>query len=110
MDYIKNKCHFCALLLLILVLLSLSCKRKETNSKTAVVFTDVVKPNFINFLVDDLGYAQVGAYGHEKIETPNIDALSANGILFIQHYSSAPVCSAAQYILLTGKHAGNAFI
>ncbi|MGB5434723.1 MAG: arylsulfatase [Maribacter sp.] len=68
------------------------------------------KPNIIYILADDLGYGDVGVYGQEKIETPNIDALAQNGMLFTQHYSSAPVCAPARYMLLTGKHAGHAYI
>jgi len=68
------------------------------------------KPNIIIFLADDLGYGEVGVYGQEKIQTPNIDALAENGMLFTQHYSGAPVCAPARCILLTGKHGGHAFI
>lgn len=68
------------------------------------------KPNIIYILADDLGYAEVGAYGQQKIETPNIDALANEGMLFTQHYTSAPVCAPARYMLLTGKHAGHAYI
>ena len=39
-------------------------------------------PNIIYFLADDLGYGEVGAYGQEKILTPNIDALAKNGMRF----------------------------
>jgi arylsulfatase len=67
-------------------------------------------PNIIFFLADDLGYGETGVYGQQKIETPNIDALAANGIKFTQHYSGAPVCAPARCILLTGKHAGHAYI
>lgn len=68
------------------------------------------KPNIIYFLADDLGYGEVGVYGQEKINTPNIDALAKEGMKFTQHYSGAPVCAPARYILLTGKHAGHAYI
>ena len=68
------------------------------------------KPNIIYILADDLGYGELGVYGQEKIETPNIDALARNGMLFTQHYTSAPVCAPARYMLLTGKHAGHAYI
>lgn len=68
------------------------------------------KPNIIYILADDLGYADIGAYGQQKIETPNIDALARSGMLFTQHYSSAPVCAPARHMLLTGRHAGHAFI
>ncbi|MEO1012675.1 MAG: arylsulfatase [Bacteroidota bacterium] len=87
--------------------LFLSCKDKTKNDK---VEADSRPPNIIYILADDLGYADVGAYGQEKIETPNIDALAQAGMLFTQHYSSAPVCAPARYMLLTGKHAGKAFI
>ncbi|AKA35517.1 sulfatase-like hydrolase/transferase [Flagellimonas lutaonensis] len=73
-------------------------------------FSQQDTPNIIYFLADDLGYGEVGAYGQEKIKTPNIDALVASGMKFTQHYSGAPVCAPARYILLTGKHAGHAYI
>ncbi len=68
------------------------------------------KPNIIYFLADDLGYGEIGIHGQEKVKTPNIDALAKEGMRFTQHYSGAPVCAPARYILLTGKHAGHAHI
>ena len=68
------------------------------------------QPNIIYILTDDLGYADIGAYGQEKTETPNIDALAQRGMLFTQHYTSAPVCAPARHMLLTGQHAGHAYI
>ena len=67
-------------------------------------------PNIIYILADDLGYGELGAYGQKKIETPNIDALAKEGILFTQHYTSAPVCAPARYMLMTGKHSGHSYI
>ncbi len=67
-------------------------------------------PNIIYILADDLGYGELGVYGQQKIETPNIDALAKDGMLFTQHYSSAPVCAPARYMLLTGKHSGHSYI
>ncbi|WP_339706283.1 arylsulfatase [uncultured Kriegella sp.] len=84
-----------------------SCKDNPENKITTEKST---KPNIIYILADDLGYAELGAYGQEKIETPNIDALAKNGMLFTQHYSSAPVCAPARYMLMTGKHAGHAYV
>lgn len=84
-----------------------SCKeepQKEAESNTER------KPNIIYILADDLGYGELGVYGQKKIETPNIDALAKSGMLFTQHYSSAPVCAPARYMLMTGKHAGHAYI
>jgi len=85
-----------------------SCNDKVQQAKSEAA--QVKKPNIIYILADDLGYAEVGAYGQEKIETPNIDALAKNGMMFTQHYSSAPVCAPARYMLMTGKHAGHAYI
>ena len=68
------------------------------------------KPNIIYILADDLGYGDLGVYGQTKIETPNIDALAKEGILFTQHYTAAPVCAPARASLLTGLHGGHASI
>jgi arylsulfatase len=92
---------------LLLVVFFLSCKEAAKNS---FAHSKPGKPNIIYILADDLGYGEVGAYGQEKIETPNIDALAKSGMLFTQHYTSAPVCAPARHMLLTGKHAGHAYI
>lgn len=67
-------------------------------------------PNVIYILADDLGYGELGSYGQQQIETPHLDELAANGMKFTQHYSGAPVCAPARCILLTGQHAGHAFV
>ena len=69
-----------------------------------------VKPNIIFILADDLGYGELGCYGQELIETPNIDRLAADGIKFSQHYSGSPVCAPSRCVLLTGLHSGHAFV
>ncbi|MEN8229123.1 MAG: arylsulfatase [Bacteroidota bacterium] len=68
------------------------------------------KPNIIFILADDLGYGELGCYGQELIETPNIDNLAANGMKFTQHYSGSPVCAPSRCVLLTGLHSGHAHI
>jgi len=87
--------------ILLVTILICSCKNSEETFK---------KPNIIYFLADDLGYGEVGVYGQQKIQTPNMDALASNGMLFTQHYSGAPVCAPARYMFLTGKHSGHAYI
>lgn len=67
------------------------------------------KPNIVYILADDLGYGDLGCYGQQKIETPHIDALAKEGMLFTQHYAF-PVCAPSRCILLTGKHSGHAYI
>lgn len=63
-------------------------------------------PNIIYILADDLGYGELGSFGQTKIETPHLDELAEQGMMFTQHYSGSPVCAPARAILLTGKHAG----
>ena len=91
---------FLALGFILLGLTANSCQDKKNSEK----------PNIIYILADDLGYGELGVYGQEKIQTPNIDKLASNGMLFTQHYSGAPVCAPSRYMLLTGKHAGHAQI
>ncbi len=66
--------------------------------------------NVVFILADDLGWGEVGCYGQEKIPTPNIDRLAAQGMRFTQHYSGAPVCAPSRCVLLTGRHLGHAQI
>jgi arylsulfatase len=67
------------------------------------------KPNIVYILADDLGYGDIGAYGQQKIETPNIDTLAKHGMLFTQFYAF-PVCEPSRYLLLTGRNSGHAYI
>jgi len=90
------------------ILLIFGCQNKNTSKQTEQQTSQ--KPNIIYILADDLGYGDLGAYGQTKIETPNIDALAKEGILFTQHYSGAPVCAPARASLLTGEHGGHASI
>jgi arylsulfatase A-like enzyme len=57
-------------------------------------------PNILLIVADDLGFSDLGSFGGE-IETPNLDALSADGIRFSQFYAS-PMCSTTRSMLLTG--------
>lgn len=62
------------------------------------------RPNFVFFLVDDLGWADLGTYGSPFHETPNIDALAASGMKFEQAYAACSVCSPTRASILTGRH------
>jgi len=61
-------------------------------------------PNIILILVDDMGVADLGCYGNDFHETPNIDQLAASGVQFINAYASSPVCSPTRASILTGKY------
>jgi arylsulfatase A-like enzyme len=66
--------------------------------------------NVVFILADDLGWGEVGVYGQEKIPTPHIDRLAAQGMRFTEHYAGAPVCAPSRAVLMTGKHLGHAEI
>lgn len=62
------------------------------------------QPNIIFILADDLGYGDLGCYGHPTAKTPNIDQLAADGVRFTQHYSNGPECSPTRTAFLTGRY------
>ncbi|QRR00257.1 sulfatase family protein [Dyadobacter sandarakinus] len=61
------------------------------------------QPNFIIILADDLGYGDLGIYGHPTIRTPNLDKMALEGTRFTQFYVAANVCSPSRAALLTGR-------
>ena len=60
--------------------------------------------NFVFFLVDDLGWMDIGANGSSFYETPNIDKLAGEGVRFTQAYAASPICSPTRAAILTGKN------
>ena len=60
--------------------------------------------NFVFILADDLGWSDVGCYGSDLHETPNIDRLAREGMRFTDAYAAAPVCSPTRASIMTGKH------
>ena len=63
--------------------------------------------NVIYILADDLGYGDIGCYGQIKIQTPNIDRLASDGLLFTQHYAGSTVSAPSRSVLMTGQHTGH---
>jgi arylsulfatase A-like enzyme len=62
------------------------------------------KPNFVFFLIDDLGWTDLGCYGSTFYETPNIDRLASQGMRFTDAYAACPVCSPTRASIMTGKY------
>jgi len=62
------------------------------------------RPNFVFFLIDDLGRQDLGCYGSTFYETPNIDRLAAQGMRFTNAYAACPVCSPTRASIMTGKY------
>ncbi|MEM9326655.1 MAG: sulfatase-like hydrolase/transferase [Bacteroidota bacterium] len=84
-----------ALMLPILV----SCDRQQREATRPNTFNKVVV-----ILSDDHAHHVTGSYGNDRIRTPNIDRLAAEGIRFTNAYCNAPICSASRQSLLTGKY------
>ncbi len=61
------------------------------------------QPNILLIYVDDLGYGDLGSYGHPVIQTPNIDSLANEGLKFTANYSPSALCSPSRAGLLTGR-------
>lgn len=62
------------------------------------------KPNFVFVLIDDLGWADVGCNGSSFHDTPNVNALAADGMRFTSGYAACPVCSPTRASIMTGKY------
>ena len=64
--------------------------------------TDTQLPNFVIIFMDDMGYADIGPFGAEGYDTPNIDRMAREGRIFTDFYVSQAVCSASRASLMTG--------
>jgi arylsulfatase A-like enzyme len=66
--------------------------------------TAVGKPNIVLILADDLGYGDLSCYGATKVETPHIDRLARDGVLFTDAHAPSAVCTPSRYAVLTGRY------
>ena len=62
------------------------------------------RPNFVFILADDFGWTDLGCYGSEFYETPNLDRLAASGTRFTNAYAACPVCSPTRASIMAGKY------
>lgn len=71
---------------------------------STALFGEQKQPNVVIIYGDDVGYGDVGAYGSEKIPTPNIDRLASEGIVFLDGHCTASTCTPSRYSMLTGMY------
>ena len=71
------------------------CKNEKIQTKE--------KPNIVFILVDDLGLMDLGFTGSSYYETPNVDQLASEGMVFTQGYATSRVCSPSRASIMTGK-------
>src|SRR3546814_17346004 len=79
---------------------------RSTRTDTLIPYTTL----FRSIMADDLGYGDIGRYGQQMIQTPNIDALARKGMRFTNFYSGSTVCAPSREALLIGKHTGPTYI
>lgn len=77
------------------------------NAQTDAKAPKTTLPNVIYILADDLGFADIEAYGNQHISTPNINKLAQRGKSFTQHYAGSSVSAPSRACLLTGQHTGH---
>ena len=65
------------------------------------------KPNIIFIMADDLGYGDLGSYGQQIIQTPNLDKMASEGMRFTECYAGSTVCAPSRSVLMTGRHTGH---
>lgn len=75
-----------------------------TLAGTAAGARGVRPPNILFIMADDMGYADVGAYGCTDYKTPHIDSLAARGLKLTDGYSNSSVCSPTRLALMTGRY------
>ncbi len=88
----KNRLNIAAWVLGLMSIITVGCKK------------EAVRPNIVFILADDLGYAQLGCYGSDYYQTPNLDQLAREGMLFTDAYAACAVCSPTRASIMTGKY------
>jgi arylsulfatase A-like enzyme len=71
---------------------------------TCLTASAAEKPNVVFFLADDLGWTGLGCFGSDLYETPNLDALAADGMKFTNAYAACTVCSPTRASIMTGMY------
>src|SRR5215204_46180 len=62
------------------------------------------RPNIIYIMTDDMGYADLSCYGRKDYQTPNLDKLASEGMMFRQAYSAGSLCTPTRVAFMTGRY------
>lgn len=93
-----RKFHYLSLILLVILLWS--CQENQQ----ATTETPPKRPNIVFIMSDDHAYQAISAYSDKLIQTPNIDRIAQNGMLFTNACVTNSICAPARAVILTGKH------
>jgi len=77
---------------------------------TPAASSEAIRPNVILVLADDLGYGEIGSYGQQRIHTPQLDEMAAQGLRFTQLYAGSTICAPSRSVLMTGQHVGQTWV
>ena len=89
---------------MILHLLSLAALGVAISAQALPNARGSTRPNIILVMADDLGWGDLGCFGHPDLKTPYLDALASAGLRFTRFHAAAPVCSPTRASCLTGRH------
>jgi len=87
-------------------LLLFSCQTQTKKAETTGL-SEIKKPNIVYILADDLGYGDLSILGQKRFNTPNLDRMASEGMVFTQHYAGCTVCAPSRSVLMTGLHTGH---
>jgi arylsulfatase A-like enzyme len=62
------------------------------------------KPNIIYIMTDDMGFADLSCYGRKDYQTPHLDRLASEGVMFTNAYAAAPVCTPTRVAFMSGQY------
>ena len=97
--FLRSLCAFVVLACTTSIAIAAESQTRESGKPSPVR-----PPNVVLFLIDDLGYTDVGCYGSDFYETPNVDRLAREGMRFTEAYAACCVCSPTRVSVLTGKN------
>ncbi len=69
--------------------------------------SEVSRPNFVFFITDDIGWNDLGCYGHPTVKTPNLDRMASEGLVFTNAFLTTSSCSPSRCSIVTGRYPHN---